>query len=62
MVRDISWHPFKPYLSCTSFHGKVTIFKFHSNGEGELTELGGKEEKEEKEPEKEGGNTFSSSG
>lgn len=32
LVRDVSWHPHKPYLSCTSFFGKISVYKFFAGG------------------------------
>ena len=30
ILRDVSWHPYKPYLYATHFNGEVYITKFAS--------------------------------
>lgn len=30
ILRDVSWHPYKPYLYATHFNGSVYITKFAS--------------------------------
>ena len=52
ILRDVSWHPYKPYIYATHFDGKVYVTKFVSCKDDEV-----EDEKEEEEEKKSSGMT-----